>query len=208
MNAKGTQENPYSSSEYQDLCEERSWEGGWVKVNDKTIYITRDGKQEKDMGSQHLGCVNNPFSEDAYNEMHSREQWPGGYVLFLGDQEPTYMRSTESEMAASCGCGCGCGCGSTSGSGSGFNCGLTAGKERFRPIGWGVMCEIEVGWGDGTFDLGQTPPVSATFVNYNNSPHAEDGWQIAASWDGNYRVKIMYGTFPTLFYEIPNTYRC
>ena len=210
MNAKGTQNNPYSVSEYQDLLENHLWEGGWVVITAQNIYITKKGNQEKDLGGLRLGSVNNPFSEDAYTEMHSKEQWPGGYVLFIGNTEPTYMRSTESEMAASCGCGSTSGStsDSTSGSGSGLGCGLTAGKERFRPIGWDVMCEIEVEWGDGTFDLGQTPFVRATLVDYNNSPFVEDGSPIVTSWDGNYHVKIMYGTFPTIYYEIPNFYRC
>ena len=32
MNAKGTQNNPYSMSEYQDLLENNLWEGSWVEI--------------------------------------------------------------------------------------------------------------------------------------------------------------------------------
>ena len=37
MNAKGTQNNPYSMSEYQDLLENNLWEGGWVEINAQNI---------------------------------------------------------------------------------------------------------------------------------------------------------------------------
>ena len=44
---KGTMENPYSMSEYQDLLENNLWEGGWVEINAQNIYITKKGNQEE-----------------------------------------------------------------------------------------------------------------------------------------------------------------
>ena len=41
--AKGTMENPYSMSEYQDLLENNLWEGGWVEIKGQNIYITKKG---------------------------------------------------------------------------------------------------------------------------------------------------------------------
>ena len=45
--AKGTMENPYSMSEYQDLRENNLWEGSWVEINGQNIYITKKGNQEE-----------------------------------------------------------------------------------------------------------------------------------------------------------------
>ena len=39
--AKGTMENPYSMSEYQDLLENNLWEGSWVEIKGQNIYITK-----------------------------------------------------------------------------------------------------------------------------------------------------------------------
>ena len=39
--AKGTMDNPYSMSEYQDLLENNLWEGGWVEIKGQNIYITK-----------------------------------------------------------------------------------------------------------------------------------------------------------------------
>ena len=45
--AKGTMENPYSMSEYQDLRENDLWEVSWVEINAQNIYITKKGNQEE-----------------------------------------------------------------------------------------------------------------------------------------------------------------
>ena len=45
--AKGTMENPYSMSEYQDLRENNLWERGWVEIKGQNIYITKKGNQEE-----------------------------------------------------------------------------------------------------------------------------------------------------------------
>ncbi|MGN1256763.1 MAG: hypothetical protein ACI4UA_06345 [Bacteroidaceae bacterium] len=190
MNAKGTQENPYSSIEYQDLCEECSWEGGWVKIDNKTIYITREGKQEKDMGSLHLGSVDNPFSEDAYNEMHGREQWPGGYVLFLGDQEPTYMRSTESEMAASCGCGCGCGSGSDLGCGSGSGSSSDAYIEAGSTVIDTLHFRVDVKWSAGSTIKGNVDMSRFEIPSLTKTDESISVTQILISWSAAYTITL------------------
>ena len=50
MNAKGTQNNPYSVSEYQDLLENHLWEGGWVVITAQNIYITKKRKSGERSG--------------------------------------------------------------------------------------------------------------------------------------------------------------
>ena len=39
--AKGTLGNPYSMSEYEDLCENNLWEGSWVEIKGQNLYITK-----------------------------------------------------------------------------------------------------------------------------------------------------------------------
>lgn len=206
MNAKGTQNNPYSVSEYQDLLENNLWEGGWVVIDAKNIYITKKGNQEKDLGSLRLGSVNNPFSEDAYTEMHSKEQWPGGYVLFIGDTEPTYMRSSEEELAASCGCGCGCGSGSMSGCGSGScSCILIPGSEVIglpgRRDGKDGHYKVEISWEADR-------EVNAKIIGfYTSSMGVEDydGGAISGVTLECYMVIIPFNGFEYRF-EIPEIY--
>ena len=195
MNAKGTQNNPYSMSEYQDLLENNLWEGGWVVISAQNIYITKKGNQEKDLGGLRLGSVNNPFSEDAYTEMHSKDQWPGGYVLFIGVTEPTYMRSSEEELAASCGCGCGCGSGSGSGSEWGSGSGSGSGSnDAYIEAGSIVIDTLhfraDVKWSAGSTIKGNVDMSRFEIPSLIKTDESISVTQILISWSAAYTITL------------------
>lgn len=206
---KGERRNPFSLSEYDQLCRSHAWEGGWVSRPIGLAYITASQRVVPDDVNDPLGEPTNPFPVDVYNEMVEKRTWTGGYVQQEGDPEPVYHRGLDEETDG-CGCGCEEGCGEGSGSGSG-NGTIISGREHFHM--WPF--DFDLVWGQGLADghsvsldfegLQNCDPDSVTLTEFYN-PAWLDNYTVALR--GTYRYKLTNST-NTISAEfiIPETFR-
>lgn len=83
MAQKGSKRNPYSGSEYINICETSEWRGGWVlyEATNLKCYITQHRTEYRERDGEILGGEYNPYTYAVYNEMKGLEIWEGGWVL-------------------------------------------------------------------------------------------------------------------------------
>lgn len=200
---KGQPANPYTESEYSyKLYQEENWPGGWVINSNMAIRHIDAFNQSGELIA--LGKQQNPYYYVEFNNKYVLNNWHGGWVEYESEGKAYINAQGEEDEDPEAS---GSGCGSGSGSGSLVGCGLIAGSAEFRPDSYGVNVTIRISWGDGTFAGGSLPSLSTEIINYNISPFHEDLGHVGASWDGNYRVKLDVGGFPSTFFNIPPQYR-
>lgn len=120
---KGTQRNPYTRAEYDELKNHNNWKGGWVSGLGAIMYISQDYKDYM----YTLGTKTDPCPMEIYNEMLSNGTWEGGWVEHNG--EIVYLPKLQIDLKPGTGSGCGSGSGSGSvGSGSGDESGSDSGS--------------------------------------------------------------------------------